>query len=162
MDKILQVQHLYKSYSRKQVLEDFNMSLERGKVFGLLGNNGEGKTTLIRIIMGIIPADQGRILYDGRAISFNQPAYKKEVAYIPEESIFFSWMSRSRRRSLMFQQAGHTPMVARSPVFTFRTRTMALPSATANFLGLYGPRLSLDIRLSFPLHIIRLKPSIHQ
>jgi ABC-2 type transport system ATP-binding protein len=93
MDKILQVQHLYKSYSRKQVLEDFNMSLDRGKVFGLLGNNGEGKTTLIRIIMGIIPADKGRIIYDGRAISFNQPAYKKEVAYIPEESIFFSWMS---------------------------------------------------------------------
>ncbi len=93
MDKILQVQHLYKRYSRKQVLEDFNMSLERGKVFGLLGNNGEGKTTLIRIIMGIIPADRGKILYDGHPVAFNRPRYKKEVACIPEESIFFSWMS---------------------------------------------------------------------
>lgn len=93
MDKILELQHLYKRYSRKQVLEDFNMSLERGKVFGLLGNNGEGKTTLIRIIMGIIPADQGKILYEGQPAAFNRPRYKKEVAYIPEESIFFSWMS---------------------------------------------------------------------
>ncbi len=92
-DKILLVQHLYKRYGHKQVLEDFNMSLERGKVFGLLGNNGEGKTTLIRIIMGIIPADRGKIIYNGQPVSFNRPRYKKEVAYIPEESIFFSWMS---------------------------------------------------------------------
>ena len=93
MGDILQVNNLYKSFGRKQVLCDFNMFLEEGKVYGLLGKNGEGKTTLIRLIMGIIPGDKGKILYKGKKIKFNQPFYKKEVGYIPEDSIFFGWMT---------------------------------------------------------------------
>jgi ABC-2 type transport system ATP-binding protein len=93
MSDILQVKNLYKSFGRNQVLSDFNMSLDEGKVYGLLGKNGEGKTTLIRMIMGIIPGDKGKILYKGNEIHFNNPYYKKEVGYIPEESIFFGWMT---------------------------------------------------------------------
>jgi len=93
MSEILQTKNLYKSFGRKQVLNDFSMILEEGKVYGLLGKNGEGKTTLIRMIMGIIPSDKGKILYKGKEITFNQPSYKKEVGYIPEESIFFGWMT---------------------------------------------------------------------
>jgi ABC-2 type transport system ATP-binding protein len=93
MGDILKANNLYKSFGRKQVLNDFNMSLEEGKVYGLLGKNGEGKTTLIRMIMGIIPVDKGKILYNGNEIKFNHPFYKKEVGYIPEESIFFGWMT---------------------------------------------------------------------
>jgi ABC-2 type transport system ATP-binding protein len=93
MSDILQAHNLYKSFGRIQVLSDFNMTLEKGKVYGLLGKNGEGKTTLIRMIMGIIPSDKGKILYKGKEIKFNRPFYKKEVGYIPEESIFFGWMT---------------------------------------------------------------------
>jgi ABC-2 type transport system ATP-binding protein len=93
MSDILQVCGLHKNFGRKKVLDNFNMSLEEGKVYGLLGKNGEGKTTLIRMIMGIIPGDKGKILYKGEKIKFNQPLYKKEVGYIPEESIFFGWMT---------------------------------------------------------------------
>lgn len=92
MGEILRMENLNKSFGRKQVLKDFNMTLEEGKVYGLLGKNGEGKTTLIRMIMGIIPGDKGRIFYKGNPIAFNSPHYKKEVGYIPEESIFFGWM----------------------------------------------------------------------
>jgi ABC-2 type transport system ATP-binding protein len=92
MTEILQAKSLHKSFGRKQVLKDFNMTLKKGQVYGLLGKNGEGKTTLIRMIMGIIPCDKGKILYKGDEITFNRPGYKKEVGYIPEESIFFSWM----------------------------------------------------------------------
>lgn len=93
MSEILKAKNLCKNFGRKQVLSDFNMSLEECKVYGLLGKNGEGKTTLIRMIMGIIPGDKGKILYKGNEIKFNHPFYKKEVGYIPEESIFFSWMT---------------------------------------------------------------------
>lgn len=92
MGEILRVENLYKKFGRKPVLRDFNMTLEEGKVYGLLGKNGEGKTTLIRMIMGIIPEDRGRIFYKGNPIVFNSPHYKKEVGYIPEESIFYGWM----------------------------------------------------------------------
>ncbi len=93
MAEILQAKNLDKSYGRKQILKDFNMTLKEGQVYGLLGKNGEGKTTLIRMIMGIIPGDKGKILYRGKEIKFNHPFYKKEVGYIPEESIFFGWMT---------------------------------------------------------------------
>jgi ABC-2 type transport system ATP-binding protein len=93
MGDLLQARHLCKSFGRKKVLNDFNLSLEEGKVYGLLGKNGEGKTTLIRMIMGIIPGDKGQIRYKGNEIKFNQSLYKKEVGYIPEESIFFGWMT---------------------------------------------------------------------
>jgi ABC-2 type transport system ATP-binding protein len=93
MSEILQAKNLYKSFGQKQVLKDFSMILEEGKVYGLLGKNGEGKTTLIRMIMGIIPGDKGKIFYKGNEIKFNHPFYKKEVGYIPEESIFFGWMT---------------------------------------------------------------------
>lgn len=92
MGEILRAECLYKKFGRKQVLKDFNMTLEEGKVYGLLGKNGEGKTTLIRMIIGVIPGDKGKIYYKGNPIAFNSPHYKKEVGYIPEESIFFGWM----------------------------------------------------------------------
>ena len=93
MGEILQAIDLSKSFGRKQVLKNFSLHLQEGQVYGLLGKNGEGKTTLIRMVMGIIPVDKGKILYKGAEIKFNRPYYKKEVGYIPEESIFFSWMT---------------------------------------------------------------------
>jgi len=93
MGEILHAIDLFKSFGRKQVLENFSLHLQEGQVYGLLGKNGEGKTTLIRMVMGIIPVDKGKILYKGTEIKFNRPYYKKEVGYIPEESIFFSWMT---------------------------------------------------------------------
>jgi len=93
MDEILRIENLSKSFGKKKVLENFSMSLMKGKVYGLLGKNGEGKTTLIRMIMGVTPPDNGEIFYKGDKIKFNRPLYKKEVGYIPEESIFFSRMT---------------------------------------------------------------------
>ena len=93
MSEILNIISLDKSFGQKKVLENFNMTLQEGKVYGLLGNNGEGKTTLIRIIMGIIPSNKGEIFYKNQKIEFKHSAYKKEIGYIPEESFFYSWMT---------------------------------------------------------------------
>lgn len=93
MSEILNIISLDKSFGQKKVLENFNMTLQEGKVYGLLGNNGEGKTTLIRMIMGIIPSNKGEIFYKNKKIEFNHSSYKKEIGYIPEESFFYSWMT---------------------------------------------------------------------
>jgi ABC-2 type transport system ATP-binding protein len=92
MNEILRLHNLSKAFGRKGVLRNFNLALEKGKVYGLLGKNGEGKTTLIRIIMGIIPSDSGEMFYKGQKIKFNDSSYKKEIGYIPEEAFFFRWM----------------------------------------------------------------------
>jgi len=93
MNGILNIQNLSKSFGKKRVLEDLNLTLEKGKVYGLLGINGEGKTTLIRMIMGVIPPDKGEIFFKNKKINFRDDSYKKEIGFIAEESIFYSWMS---------------------------------------------------------------------
>lgn len=93
MNEILRVENLSKSFGRKKVLRDLSLSLEKGKVYGLLGNNGEGKTTLIRILLGVIPADDGLIVYQGRPVTFADAAYKRTVGYIAEENIFYDRMT---------------------------------------------------------------------
>jgi ABC-2 type transport system ATP-binding protein len=93
VNEILRIENLSKSFGKKKVFENLNMSLEEGKVYGFLGKNGEGKTTLVRIIMGVIPADTGKIFYENKKINFKDSNYKKEIGFIPEESIFFGRMS---------------------------------------------------------------------
>ena len=92
MSEILKVRHLSKRFGENEVLRDFDMTVEEGGVYGLLGKNGEGKTTLVRMIMGVIPADSGEIFFKDKKIRFRDAAYKKEIGYIPEDTFFYSWM----------------------------------------------------------------------
>jgi ABC-2 type transport system ATP-binding protein len=93
MSDLLKISDMNKRFGRKRVLDNFSMRLEEGKVYGLLGKNGEGKTTLIRTILGVIPADGGEIFFKGHKITYRDAAYKKEIGFIPEDAIFYSWMS---------------------------------------------------------------------
>jgi ABC-type multidrug transport system ATPase subunit len=92
MSELLKMTSLSKSFGRHLVFSGLNIKLDAGKVYGLLGLNGEGKTTLIRILLGVIPADTGSIHYKGSAVTFRSAAYKGEVGYIPEDSFFYGGM----------------------------------------------------------------------
>jgi ABC-type multidrug transport system ATPase subunit len=92
MNELLKTTGLSKSFGRHLVFKNLNINLSPGKVYGLLGLNGEGKTTLIRILLGVIPADSGEIRYKDSPVSFRSAAYKEEVGYIPEDSFFFGGM----------------------------------------------------------------------
>ena len=77
----LELRNIYKSFGEKQVLKGVSFTAESGKAFGLLGRNGAGKTTSIRILMNVFPADSGEILVDDRPISYNEIG----IGYLPEE-----------------------------------------------------------------------------
>lgn len=70
-----------KSFGEKQVLRGVSFCAESGKAFGLLGRNGAGKTTSIRILMNVFPADRGQVLIDGAPIDYE----KVRIGYLPEE-----------------------------------------------------------------------------
>ena len=93
MSELLQIERLSKSFGRHRVLHDLDLTIESGRVHGLLGLNGEGKTTLARILMGVIPADAGSVLFKGREISFLDSGYKREFGYVPEDPFFFQGMT---------------------------------------------------------------------
>lgn len=62
------VEHVYKSFGKEKVLEDVNLTIEKGKIFGVVGNNGSGKTVLMKCICGFLQADSGKINVNGKVI----------------------------------------------------------------------------------------------
>lgn len=78
---ILELRNIEKSFGEKQVLTGVSFMAEGGKAFGLLGRNGAGKTTCIRILMNVFPSNGGEVLIDGKPIDYN----KIGIGYLPEE-----------------------------------------------------------------------------
>ena len=77
----LELKNIEKSFGEKKVLTGVSFTAEGGKAFGLLGRNGAGKTTSIRILLNVFPANSGEVLVDGRPIDYA----KVGVGYLPEE-----------------------------------------------------------------------------
>jgi len=92
MNDLIQIQNLNKSYGKKQVLRNVNLTLTSGKIVGLLGPNGSGKTTLIKILNGLLKDYQGHILIDGQPIGVHS---KEIISYLPDEPYFENWMTTS-------------------------------------------------------------------
>jgi len=78
---VLELKNIEKSFGEKKVLTGVSLKAEGGKAFGLLGRNGAGKTTSIRILMNVFPANSGEVLIDGQPIDYN----KIGIGYLPEE-----------------------------------------------------------------------------
>lgn len=78
---ILELRNIEKSFGEKQVLRGVSFTAEGGKAFGLLGRNGAGKTTSIRIMMNVFPQNSGEVLFDGQKIDYK----KVKFGYLPEE-----------------------------------------------------------------------------
>jgi len=78
---ILELKNIDKSFGEKKVLNGVSFTAEGGKAFGLLGRNGAGKTTSIRILMNVFPANAGEVLVDGAPIDYD----KIGIGYLPEE-----------------------------------------------------------------------------
>jgi lipopolysaccharide export system ATP-binding protein len=88
---MLVAQGLRKAYRSREVVRDFGLTLDAGEVVGLLGPNGAGKTTCFYMIVGLVPADAGQILLDGKDIT-SEPMYaraKYGVGYLPQEPSVF-------------------------------------------------------------------------
>src|SRR3982751_3800748 len=65
----LSAEHLQKTYSRRRVVDDVNLSISEGEVVGLLGANGAGKTTTFYMIVGLEPSESGKITLNGRDVT---------------------------------------------------------------------------------------------
>ena len=81
--KLLTVSGLYKSYDKNEVLKDINFDISSGKIVGLLGKNGMGKTTLIKLINDLLTKDKGTIKVNGKEIGVES---KKIISYLPERT----------------------------------------------------------------------------
>ena len=90
MSELLRCEKLTKNYGGLIALNSIDLSLESGKIIGLLGPNGSGKTTFIKIINGLLTPTAGNITVMGEKIGTES---KKVVAYLPDNSFLNSWMT---------------------------------------------------------------------
>ena len=81
--KLLEVKNLNKTFDNKEILKDVNFSIPNGKIVGLLGKNGAGKTTIIKLINDLLTPTSGEILVNGKKIGVES---KKVISYLPERT----------------------------------------------------------------------------
>jgi len=129
VEPLVQVEDLHAYYGKSHILHGVSLSVGRGEVVGLLGRNGVGKSTTLKSIIGLVAARQGRVLFDGRAVT-GMPAHKLArigIAYVPEDRRIFHLLtvienlrtgldrdgvSESRRRQLLDKAYAYFPVLA--------------------------------------------------
>ena len=85
--RMIEVENLSFNYGRRKskVLEDFSMKLEKGSVYGLLGKNGTGKSTLLYLMAGLLRPQTGNVLYKGVDVKKRYPDTLQDMFLVPEE-----------------------------------------------------------------------------
>lgn len=85
MSTFLEINNIYKKIGSKQVLNGLSIKLDKGKVLGIMGPNGQGKTTLLNTIEGFLKPDSGNIALDGVSIGYET---KKFISYLQDKNVF--------------------------------------------------------------------------
>lgn len=87
---MLKCEKVVKKYMNKVAVSDITTEIEPGRVYALLGSNGSGKTTFMKMVAGLVKPTSGSIIYKGEPIGINS---KREIAYMPTETYFYSYMT---------------------------------------------------------------------
>ena len=94
---MISAEHITKSFDDFTVLSDVSLTVKKGEIYGLIGYNGVGKTTLLKIMCGIYRPDSGRALINGQPV-YENPAVKQQCFFMTEEASFFLQSSLNRMR----------------------------------------------------------------
>ena len=90
---VLRVEGLYKSFGEKQVLKGLEFSVPEHSVFGFVGRNGAGKSTTMKIALGILKADQGEVYVMGDKVRYGHASTNRCVGYLPDVPEFYDFMT---------------------------------------------------------------------
>jgi ABC-2 type transport system ATP-binding protein len=90
---LVQIDGVTKTFGDKVALKGISFSVPSGQICGLLGPNGAGKTTLFRLLMGILKATEGKLFIDGRDAFEERVAVKRLIGFLPDEPVFYSYLS---------------------------------------------------------------------
>ena len=100
METILEISHLYKNYGKIKAVQDLNLQVESGTVFGLLGPNGSGKTTTLGIVLDVVHKTKGEFRWFGMPPTNNS---RKKIGAILEAPAFYPYLSAVENLKIVAQ-----------------------------------------------------------
>ena len=118
MDNTLKVEHLKKTYGKRDVVKDISFEMQGGQIIGLLGPNGAGKTTTFYMIVGFITNNGGSISLNGLDIT-NESMYKRArlgISYLPQEPSIFRKLSVEDNIRLVVESRPNTDLKKRDAI----------------------------------------------
>ena len=90
---MLEIRHLTKRYRGMPAVEDVSFTIRPGEILGYVGPNGAGKSTTVKMIIGLIEPSEGQILFHGRSMIDDLPAFQSRLGYVPEEPNLYPYLS---------------------------------------------------------------------
>jgi branched-chain amino acid transport system ATP-binding protein len=103
---MLDVNNIHTYYGLSHILFDVSLTVSKGEVVGLLGRNGAGKSTTMRSIMGLTPAKDGHITFDGEDITRKKPfvLFRRGIGYVPDDRRVFADLSVDDNLEIVFSR----------------------------------------------------------
>jgi len=108
---MIEIKNLLKKYSKRTVVNNISLSMEKGEIVGLLGPNGAGKTTTFYMITGLVKPDGGSIHFNKTDIT-NLPMYQRSrlgLGYLPQESSIFKKLTVQDNVFILWELLKHVP-----------------------------------------------------
>lgn len=93
---VLTIQNLSKSFGGQKIIDNLTMTVPEGSVFGLIGQNGAGKTTIMKMVLGLLQPDSGKIHVCNEPVCFGQTKTNQYIGYLPDVPEFYNYMSPSQ------------------------------------------------------------------
>lgn len=106
---VLELSHVKKSFGSKKVLTDLNLRVPEGTIYGFIGENGSGKTTTMKLILGLLAADGGEIRICGETVRYGRTKTNRNVGYLPDVPEFYGYLTPAEYLTLCGGIAGVAP-----------------------------------------------------
>lgn len=90
---MLRIEHYTKTYGDKVAVDDLNLRIAPGEIFGFIGHNGAGKTTTLKACCGILQFDQGEIFVNGKSVRIDPIGCKQDIAYVPDNPDLYEFLT---------------------------------------------------------------------
>lgn len=144
---MIEVNNLSFEINGKEILRDINLKIGKGKIFGIIGPNGVGKTTLLRCLTGIYNPTWGNVSYDGQIV-YDNPPVKNKIGYVADENIMHTNFKVSE--ILRYYKYSYTDFDEGR--FNELNKIFKIPTNKFIFQLSKGMKMRLSIMLAFSIH----------
>jgi ABC-2 type transport system ATP-binding protein len=103
---ILQIDDLHKSFRENDVISGLGLSVEENTIYGFIGSNGSGKTTTMKMVLGLLKQDAGEIHVNGEKVIFGNTATNRHIGFLPDVPEFYTYMNAEEYLKLCAEITG--------------------------------------------------------